>query len=198
MSFNIGEILEKLKAIEGFANNVAETKKLADELAMNLARMKEAINKTINDSFKEIADQIDQLRRTMETMEQVRTSAPAPTPAAPTPPPKSTAPTRTEPAPEIAVTTPSTAAARTPQPEPAPAVKTSPRTQAPPVTAVQAPAMDDELVVLLQKKDRLKASLTDLRFDYMRGYIPEPEYKSKEAELDSQLEELDKQIASKK
>jgi hypothetical protein len=32
----------------------------------------------------------------------------------------------------------------------------------------------------------------------MRGYIPEDDYKSKEAELDTQLEEVDRQIAGLK
>ncbi len=63
-------------------------------------------------------------------------------------------------------------------------------------TTVETPTEgSDQLDFLLQQKDRLEAALTDLRFDYMRGYIPESEYKTKETELDSQLEDLDKQIA---
>ncbi|MFW9810408.1 MAG: hypothetical protein ACFFE6_13600, partial [Candidatus Thorarchaeota archaeon] len=57
---------------------------------------------------------------------------------------------------------------------------------------------NDQMDFLLQQKDRLKAQLTDLRFDYMRGYIPEDEYKTKESDLDTQLEDVDKQIAALK
>jgi outer membrane biosynthesis protein TonB len=203
MSFNISEILEKLKAIEGFANKVAETKRLADELAENLARLKIEVNKTINDSFSQIADQIETLRRNMESMESVHPGAQPAEPArapTPTPAPKAApAAARVEPAPRP---TPAPAPSRatptltpTPKPAPAPTPKAATQVTAPPPTAEP---MDEEVVVLLQKKDRLKASLTDLRFDYMRGYIPEPEYKSKEAELDAQLEELERDIASKK
>jgi len=32
----------------------------------------------------------------------------------------------------------------------------------------------------------------------MRGYIPEEDYKARESELDTQLEDLDKQIAALK
>jgi len=207
MSFNISEILEKLKSIEGFANKVTETKRLADELAENLARMKEAINKTINESFSQIADQIDTLRRNMETMETVQTAgAPAPVPPpsyrpAPTPTPTPTpraAPVTPTPTPRASPTptpTPKTTAPAKAAPTPAPVAKAAPEMVTAPPTAEP---VDDEVVVLLQKKDRLKAALTDLRFDYMRGYIPEPEYKSKEAELDTQLEELEREITSKK
>ncbi len=195
MAFDIGEILEKLKAIEGFASNVAETKKLADQLAENFAKMKMSINKTINDSFTEIANQIDMLRKNMEQMETVQSgsspkvdTAPAPEAAptpAPTPPPEPT------PVPE-----PQPVSTPTPAPEPTPAPVSQPAvSEAPPEPPKGG---DDQLDFLLQQKDRLKAALTDLRFDYMRGYIPEEDYKSKEAELDSQLEELDKQIAALK
>ena len=68
---------------------------------------------------------------------------------------------------------------------------------APAVEAAPAEG-DDQMDFLLQQKDRLKAQLTDLRFDYMRGYIPEDEYKTKESELDTQLEDVDKQIAALK
>jgi hypothetical protein len=64
--------------------------------------------------------------------------------------------------------------------------------------AAEAAEGNDQLDFLLQQKDRLKAQLTDLRFDYMRGYIPEDDYKAKEGELDTQLEDLDKQIAGLK
>ncbi|MFW9887862.1 MAG: hypothetical protein ACFFER_06755 [Candidatus Thorarchaeota archaeon] len=183
MAFDIGELTTKLKEIETYAMKVAETKKLADQLAENLAKMKTAINQTINDSFTEIATQIDTLRKNMEQMESVKATAPAavapvaePTPApAPTPEPTS--------APE-----PTPTSAPKPAPEPA---------AAPPAEPVAAEG-SDQLDFLLQQKDRLKASLTDLRFDYMRGYIPEDDYKSKETELDSQLEEIDRQIAGLK
>ncbi|MHA2072227.1 MAG: hypothetical protein ACW985_10640 [Candidatus Thorarchaeota archaeon] len=185
MAFDIGELTSKLKEIETYAMKVAETKKLADQLAENLAKMKTAINQTINDSFTEIANQIDTLRKNMKEMESVKTDAPiTPAPVAepsPTPEPLPVAePTPTpEPAPEAV---PESA----PEPVPAPAAE-----------AVPAEG-SDQLDFLLQQKDRLKASLTDLRFDYMRGYIPEDDYKSKEAELDTQLEEVDRQIAGLK
>jgi len=184
------ELNQKLKAIESFANKVAETKKLADQLAENFARMKTALNQTMNQSFSEIADQIENLRRNMESMEKVHASpvvAPItmPTPApAPTPRP---------------TPTPGTKPAPAPTPKPAPAPAPTPR-MAPAPAPAPAPASggSDQLDVLLQQKDRLKASLTDLRFDYMRGYIPEDEYKTKEADLDTQLEDLDRQIAGLK
>ena len=187
MSFDISAIMDKLKEIEDFAENVAETKKLADTLAENFTKMKMSINQTINDSFAEIANQIEALRQNMEKMESVKTDAPkveAPTPA-PIPEP--------EPTPEI---TPTPAPAPEPEPEivepePAPVVEETTPT-------AEVSVGDDQLDFLLQQKDRLKAQLTDLRFDYMRGYIPEDEYKTKEADLDSQLEELDKQIAALK
>ncbi len=185
MAFDLTEIMEKLKAIEGFAAKVTETKRLADQLAENFANMKLQINKTINDSFTEVADQIDTLRKNMEQMETVKPSASTPTPAAePVPAPAA------EPAP-----TPAT------EPEPAPTPAAEPAPAAEPVAEVvpEPPKEGDEqLDFLLQQKDRLKAALTDLRFDYMRGYIPEEEYKTKEAELDSQLEDLDRQIAALK
>jgi uncharacterized phage infection (PIP) family protein YhgE len=184
MAFDIGELTTKLKEIETYAMKVAETKKLADQLAENLAKMKTAINKTINDSFAEIANQIDTLRKNMEEMESVKATAPAAAApvAEPTPAPASTA----EP---------------TPTPEPTPAPAPTPEPAAAPSAASAEPVAaegSDQLDFLLQQKDRLKASLTDLRFDYMRGYIPEDDYKSKEAELDSQLEEIDRQIAGLK
>ncbi|MFX0056058.1 MAG: hypothetical protein ACFFAX_08445 [Promethearchaeota archaeon] len=181
MAFDIGELTTKLKEIETYAMKVAETKKLADQLAENLAKMKTAINKTINDSFTEIANQIDTLRKNMEEMESVKTAAPAaPAPVAePTPAPAPSAET-------------------TPTPEPTPAAAPAPEPAAAPAAEPVAAEGSDQLDFLLQQKDRLKASLTDLRFDYMRGYIPEDDYKSKEAELDSQLEEIDRQIAGLK
>jgi outer membrane biosynthesis protein TonB len=189
MSFDISAIMEKLKEIEGFAENVAETKKLADTLAENFAKMKMNINQTINDSFTEIANQIEALRQNMEKMESVRSEAP-----------KVDAPVKKhEPEPEPEVK-------RAPEPKPAaPPVKKAEVKPQPVVTrepepepvVEEAPSEDsDQLDFLMQQKDRLKAQLTDLRFDYMRGYIPEDEYKSKEADLDTQLEDLDKQIAA--
>jgi outer membrane biosynthesis protein TonB len=188
MSFDISAMMEKLKEIEGFAENVAETKKLADTLAENFAKMKTSINQTINDSFAEIANQIELLRQNMEKMESVKTDAPkldTPAPApAPEPAPEITTPTP-EPTSEPVVEAPPEAA---PEPVPEPAVATE-----------AAPAEgSDQLDFLLQQKDRLKAQLTDLRFDYMRGYIPEDEYKTKESELDTQLEDVDKQITALK
>lgn len=186
MSLDIAEILEKLKSIEGFANKVAETKKLADQLAENFARMKMSINQTINDSFTEIANQIDTLRKNMEQMESVNTTTPkvdTPTPD-PTPAP-SPEPIPT-PAPEV-VPEPTPTPEPEPTPAPTPAPETTPVVETPPEGS-------DQLDFLLQQKDRLKAALTDLRFDYMRGYLPESEYKTKETELDSQLEEMDQQI----
>jgi len=180
MAFDIGNLTEKLKEIETFAKKVSETKKIADDLAANLANMKSAINKTINDSFTEIATQIDTLRKNMEQMESVQTTPPVAPETAPAP--------EAVPAP-TAEAAPAAEAAAESVPEPA----------AEPEAAVEAPAEgSDQLDFLLQQKDRLKASLTDLRFDYMRGYIPEDDYKTKETELDSQLEEVDRQIASMK
>ncbi|MFW9794347.1 MAG: hypothetical protein ACFFEE_08595 [Candidatus Thorarchaeota archaeon] len=187
MSFDLEGIMAKLKEIENFAESVTETKKLADDLAENFAKMKTNINQAINDGFSEIANQIDTLRKNMEKMESVKTDAPkvdTPAPAvipepapAPevTPAPEPTPAPAPEPAPEPAV-----------EPEPAPAVEAAPSEGS------------DQMDFLLQQKDRLKAQLTDLRFDYMRGYIPEDEYKTKESELDTQLEDVDKQIAALK
>ena len=186
--------MDKLKEIEGFAENVAETKKLADQLAENFAKMKMSINQTINDSFAEIANQIEVLRQNMEKMESVKTDAPkvespAPAPApAPAPKPEVTAPAP-EPTPEV-VEAPEPAPAS--EPEPAPAMEPAPAAEAAPAEG------SDQLDFLLQQKDKLKAQLTDLRFDYMRGYIPEDEYKTKESELDTQLEDVDKQISALK
>ena len=192
-------MMEKLKEIEGFAENVAETKKLADTLAENFAKMKMSINQTINDSFAEIANQIEELRQNMEKMESVKTDAPkvdspapvpdpAPTPEvtpAPEPTPEPTPEPVPEPAPEVV-------------PEPVPEPAPEPAPEAVPEPAVEPAEGNDQLDFLLQQKDRLKAQLTDLRFDYMRGYIPEDEYKTKEGDLDTQLEDLDKQIAALK
>lgn len=191
MAFDLSEIMEKLKAIEGFASKVSETKRLADELAENFANMKLSINKTINDSFTEVANQIDTLRKNMEQMETIQPAAAAPAAA---------------PAPEVTpAPTPEPTPAPAPDPEVAPAPDPTPAPEpAPAAEPVAAPVVeppkegDDQLDFLLQQKDRLKAALTDLRFDYMRGYIPEEEYKTKEAELDSQLEDLDRQIAALK
>ncbi len=194
MSFDLSAIMEKLKEIEDFAENVAETKKLADTLAENFARMKMNINQTINDSFAEIADQIEALRQNMERMESVKTDAPKI--VTPVPAPRS----RPEPAPEVKPTPapkpqPTPQAVQKPAPKPVPAPE---RIYEPEVVTASAAEGSDQLDFLLQQKDRLKAQLTDLRFDYMRGYIPEDEYKSKEADLDSQLEDLDKQITAAK
>ena len=185
MAFDIGELTSKLKEIETYAMKVAETKKLADLLAENLAKMKTAINQTINDSFTEIASQIDTLRKNMEEMESVKTDAPAVAApvAEPTPAPEPT---------PVAEPTPAPASTPDAAPEPAPEPVAAPAAEAVPAEG------SDQLDFLLQQKDRLKASLTDLRFDYMRGYIPEDDYKSKEAELDTQLEEVDRQIAGLK
>ncbi len=179
MSFDISAIMEKLKEIEDFAENVAETKKLADTLAENFAKMKMNINQTINDSFAEIANQIEALRQNMEKMESVKTEAPKVEAPAPQPKPEPKPEVKPAPEPELI-----------PEPIPEPVMEVV----EPEVTA-EATESDDQLDFLLQQKDRLKAQLTDLRFDYMRGYIPEDEYKTKESELDSQLEDLDKQIA---
>jgi outer membrane biosynthesis protein TonB len=189
MSFDISAIMEKLKEIEGFAENVAETKKLADTLAENFAKMKMSINQTINDSFTEITNQIEALRQNMEKMESVKTEAPKVD--TPVPAPKPELKPEVKPAPKPRPTLAPVAKAEVkpqpvvaPEPEPEPIVE-------------EGPAEDsDQLDFLLQQKDRLKAQLTDLRFDYMRGYIPEDEYKSKETDLDTQLEDLDKQIAA--
>ena len=186
--------MEKLKEIEGFAENVAETKKLADQLAENFANMKMSINQTINNSFAEIANQIEVLRQNMEKMESVKTDAPkvespapAPTPT-PAPKPEVTAPAP-KPTPEVVKS-----------PEPAPAPEPEPAMEPAPAPATEAATAEgsDQLDFLLQQKDKLKAQLTDLRFDYMRGYIPEDEYKTKESELDTQLEDVDKQISALK
>lgn len=191
MSFDLHAIMEKLKEIEGFAENVAETKKLADNLAENFAKMKMSINQTINDSFAQIANQIEELRQNMEKMESVKTDAPkvdTPVSAAihkPAPKPEVTPAPEPEPEPE-------------PEPVPEPEPIPEPVPEATPAPVMQPAEGNDQLDFLLQQKDRLKAQLTDLRFDYMRGYIPEDEYKSKEGELDTQLEDLDKQIATLK
>ncbi|UCE09217.1 MAG: hypothetical protein JSW61_09570 [Candidatus Thorarchaeota archaeon] len=189
MSFDLSEVMEKLKAIEAFADKVAETKRLADTLAENLAKMKMSVNQTINDSFTEIANQIDILRKNMEQMETVKPAA--------APPPVAVPPPATEPAAELA---PAPETATEPAPEPAAEPVTAPAPAAEPAaeTAAAPAEGSDQMDFLLQQKDRLKAALTDLRFDYMRGYIPEEEYKTKEAELDSQLEDMDKQIAALK
>ncbi len=190
-------MMEKLKEIEGFAENVAETKKLADNLAENFAKMKMSINQTINDSFAEIANQIEELRQNMEKMESVKTDAPkveSPAPVAepePAPAPEVTPAPEPEPEP-VPEATPEPEPEPVPEPTPEPVVETTPEP-----AAVSAEG-SDQLDFLLQQKDRLKAQLTDLRFDYMRGYIPEDEYKTKEADLDTQLEDLDKQIAALK
>ena len=198
MSFDLSAMMEKLKEIEGFAENVAETKKLADNLAENFAKMKMSINQTINDSFAEIANQIEELRQNMEKMESVKTDAPkvdAPAPVAtpepaPTPEVTPTPEPAPEPTPEPVAPDPVPEVVPEPVPEPVPEAAPEP---------VAAPAEgNDQLDFLLQQKDRLKAQLTDLRFDYMRGYIPEDEYKTKEGDLDNQLEDLDKQIAALK
>lgn len=203
MSFDLDEIVKKLKEIEGFAENVAETKKLADQLAENFANMKMSLTKTMNDSFTEIANQIDTLRKNMEKMESVKAEAPktstpvsepAPTPA---PEPEITPAPEPEPEPEPQPE-PEPVAAPEPEPEPEPAPVAESMPEPEPVAAAQPTEGSDQLDFLLQQKDRLKAQLTDLRFDYMRGYIPEDEYKSKEADLDTQLEDLDKQIGALK
>ncbi|MGV9103425.1 MAG: hypothetical protein ACOC3C_04850 [Candidatus Thorarchaeota archaeon] len=218
MAFDIEEIMEKLKAIEGFAKNVSETKKLADELAKNFASMKEALNKTMNESFTEIANQIDTLRKNMERMEEMGTveattsteeEKPSPTPKAPEPElePEPTPQESTlkppeveevdEPEPEVPPEEP-------PIPEPTEAeeleaeepIVEEPTAEEP---TVEEPAEESgELDLLIQQQDQVKAKLTDLRFDYMRGYIPEDEYKQKESELDDKLEELDRKIADLK
>ncbi len=191
MSFDLHAIMEKLKEIEGFAENVAETKLLADNLAENFAKMKMSINKTINDSFAEIANQIEALRQNMEKMESVKTDAPKVETPAPV------AKSKPAPAPEV-TPAPEPEPESEPEPEPEPEPIPEPEPEATPAPVTQPAEGNDQLDFLLQQKDRLKAQLTDLRFDYMRGYIPEDEYKSKEGELDTQLEDLDKQIAALK
>ena len=184
--------MEKLKEIEGFAENVAETKQLADTLAENFAKMKTSINQTINDSFAEIANQIEILRQNMEKMESVKTEAPNLEAPAPAPAPASEIMTPApESIPEPVVEAP---------PEPAFEPVSEPAVEPEPAAATEAAPAEgsDQLDFLLQQKDRLKAQLTDLRFDYMRGYIPEDEYKTKESELDTQLEDVDKQITALK
>ena len=204
MSFDFSAMQKQMEEIAEFANKVAETKKLADELAENFAKMKMSINQTINDSFTEIANQIDTLRKNMEMMESRKASAPkaeAPAPEAdptPTPEPEIKPEPEPKPTPEVVE----------PAPEPAPEVvepvpkvvesEPTPVPEAEAAPAVEAAEGNDQLDFLLQQKDRLKAQLTDLRFDYMRGYIPEDDYKAKEGELDTQLEDLDKQIAGLK
>ena len=194
MSFDFSAMQKQMEEIAEFANKVAETKKLADELAENFAKMKLSINQTINDSFTEIANQIDTLRKNMEMMESIKASAPkveAPAPeAAPTPESEITPEPEPETTPEVVE----------PAPEPTPEVVESAPETTPEVVepAAEAAEGNDQLDFLLQQKDRLKAQLTDLRFDYMRGYIPEDDYKAKEAELDTQLEDLDKQVAGLK
>ena len=189
-------MMEKLKEIEGFAENVAETKKLADTLAENFAKMKTSINQTINDSFAEIANQIEILRQNMEKMESVKTEAPKLDTPAPAPEP---APEITTPAPEP-ISEPVVEAPPEAAPEPVPEPASEPAVEPETVVATEAAPAEgsDQLDFLLQQKDRLKAQLTDLRFDYMRGYIPEDEYKTKESELDTQLEDVDKQITALK
>ena len=190
MSFDISAIMEKLKEIEDFAENVAETKKLADTLAENFAKMKMSINQTINDSFTEIANQIEALRQNMEKMESVKTEAPKVDTPAPAPKP--------EPKPEVKPTpAPASQPIAKPVHKPQPVAIPEPEPEPVQEEAVTSEG-GDQLDFLLQQKDRLKAQLTDLRFDYMRGYIPEDEYKSKETDLDAQLEDLDKQIAALK
>lgn len=207
MDLDISSMLEKLKEIEGFASKVDETKKLADDLAMNFAKMKEQLNKTINDSMNEIADQIELLRKNMEAMAKVKPETKGAETKPVEKPPAEPEPAKPEPKPEVAEEPMVEQPEQAPKtPEPAP-VETPPTTAEKPAEvesteeaiAAQTEAVteevSDEREVLLQKKDRLKAELTDLRFDYMRGYIPEEEYKSKEAELDSKLENIDKQLA---
>jgi outer membrane biosynthesis protein TonB len=191
MSFDISAIMEKLKEIEDFAENVAETKKLADQLAENFTKMKMSINQTINDSFSEIANQIEALRQNMERMESVKTDAPKVDTPAPAP--------KTQPAPEVKTPAPPPPVVEA-EPEPMPEPVPEPEIEPEPAAAIEAAPSEgsDQLDFLLQQKDRLKAQLTDLRFDYMRGYIPEDEYKTKESELDTQLEDVDKQIAALK
>lgn len=186
--------MEKLKEIEGFADNVAETKKLADTLAENFAKMKTSINQTINDSFAEIANQIEILRQNMEKMESVKTEAPKLDTPAPAPAPEP-ASEITPPAPD-SIPEPVVEAAPEPAPASEPAVEPAPEPA--PATEAAPAEGSDQLDFLLQQKDRLKAQLTDLRFDYMRGYIPETEYKEKETDLDTQLEDVDKQISALK
>jgi uncharacterized protein YPO0396 len=193
MSFDFSAMQKQMEEIAEFANKVAETKKLADELAENFAKMKLSINQTINDSFTEIANQIDTLRKNMEMMESIKASVPkveAPAPEA-APPESEIAPEpEPEPTPEVVEPAPEpTPEVVEPAPEPIPEVVEP---------AAEAAEGNDQLDFLLQQKDRLKAQLTDLRFDYMRGYIPEDDYKAKEAELDTQLEDLDKQVAGLK
>jgi outer membrane biosynthesis protein TonB len=190
MSFDLEGIMAKLKEIEGFADNVAETKRLADNLAENFTKMKMSINQTINDSFTEIANQIDTLRKNMQKMENVKTEAPKVDAPAPAPIPKPA------PTPEV-IPTPEPV----PEPMTEPVFEDEPELEPEPTPAVVETAAaegSDQLDFLLQQKDRLKAQLTDLRFDYMRGYIPEDEYKTKESELDTQLEDVDKQISALK
>ena len=191
MSFDISAIMEKLKEIEDFAENVAETKKLADQLAENFTKMKMSINQTINDSFSEIANQIEALRQNMERMESVKTDAPKVDTPAPAP--------KTQPAPEVKTPAPPPPVVEA-EPEPMPEPVPKPEIEPEPAAAIETAPSEgsDQLDFLLQQKDRLKAQLTDLRFDYMRGYIPEDEYKTKESELDTQLEDVDKQIAALK
>ena len=152
-----------------------------------------------HDRTGEIANQIDTLRKNMEKMESVKTEAPkvdTPAPAA-TPEPAPAPEVTPEPAPEaVPEPTPEPVAEPVAEPEPIP----EPAAEPEPAPAVEAAPSEgsDQLDFLLQQKDRLKAQLTDLRFDYMRGYIPEDEYKTKESELDTQLEDVDKQISALK
>ncbi len=183
MDLNITEILEQLKAIENFASKVSETKKLADQLAENVARMKESINSAMNQAFADIADQIEQLRRNMETMESVQAASTGKAAAV-----SSTAPPAPPPEPEAAAAEPKAEAPPAPPPEPEAAASAE----------AEVSEVSPELEVLEQKMDKLKAALTDLRFDYMRGYIPEEEYKQKEADLTKEIEDLERKIADLK
>ena len=195
MSFDLEGIMAKLKEIEGFADNVAETKRLADNLAENFAKMKMSINQTINDSFTEIANQIDTLRKNMEKMESVKTDAPKVDSPAPVVTPEPVPAPEVTPTPE---TTPDSIPAPEPAPEPIPEPTSEPTPEPAPAVEAAPAEGSDQMDFLLQQKDRFKAQLTDLRFDYMRGYIPEDEYKTKESELDTQLEDIDKQITALK
>ncbi len=152
MSFDFSAMQKQMEEIAEFANKVAETKKLADELAENFAKMKLSINQTINDSFTEIANQIDTLRKNMEMMESIKASAPkveAPAPeAAPTPEPEITPEPEPEPTPEVVEPEPT--------PEPAPEV-VEPEPTPEPAPEVVEPAAEaaegnDQLDFLLPRR----------------------------------------------
>ncbi|MBD3406472.1 MAG: hypothetical protein GF411_10200 [Candidatus Lokiarchaeota archaeon] len=213
MSFDFSEIQRqmeelngKLQAIKAFAEKVAETKRLADTLAENFARMKSEITQTINKSFAEIADQIEELRKNMEQMESVQVApdtGDTTSVSEPKKKPEITPKVESEPVPKEPEKVPEKEPEPTPkepepeEPEKVPEKEPESTPKEPePIPKEPEPEGDAQKQFLEQQRDKLKAQLTDLRFDYMRGYIPEEEYKAKESELDSELAELEKRLST--